>query len=51
MNRIERLWKQLHENITRNHCYPKLDSLMQAVRTFLHVVQPFPGSGAALAKV
>lgn len=51
VNRIERLWKQLHENITRNHCYPKLESLMQAVRTFLHVVQPFPGSAPALAKV
>ena len=41
----------LHENITRNHRNPKLDSLLQAVRTFLNVVQPFPGSGAALAKV
>ena len=51
VNRIERLWKQLHDTITRNHRHPTMEALMTAVRKFMHVVQPLPGSGHALAKV
>ncbi len=34
VNRIERLWKQLHDTVTRNHRYKNLDTLMNAVRRF-----------------
>ncbi|MCG3203026.1 MAG: hypothetical protein NFCOHLIN_02929 [Gammaproteobacteria bacterium] len=47
-NRIERLWKQLHDTVTRNHCYQSLDMLMAAVRRFMRVCQLFPGSTPAL---
>lgn len=49
VNHIERLWKALHETVTRNHRYANLDELMQAVRRFLEVCQPFPGNGHAVA--
>ncbi len=49
VNRIERLWKQLHDTVTRNHCCQSLDTLMAAVRRFMRVCQPFPGSAPALA--
>jgi transposase len=49
VNHIERLWKQLHDTVTRNHRYPTLEALMGAVRRFMHVCQPFPGSLPALA--
>jgi len=44
VNVIERLWKQLHEVVTRNHKYTTMKALMQAVRVFMHSVQPFPGN-------
>jgi transposase len=34
-NRIERLWKDLHDNVTRNHCCPSMDKLMAEVRHYL----------------
>ncbi len=49
VNVIERLWKAMHDTITRNHRYTTLDELMRAVRRFLHVAQPFPGNQHALA--
>lgn len=49
VNRIERLWKQLHDTVTRNHRYPTLPALMMAVRRFLRVCQPFPGAQPGLA--
>lgn len=49
VNAIERLWKALHDTVTRNHRHANLDSLMVAVRRFLHVAQPFPGNHHALA--
>lgn len=49
VNRIERLWKALHDTVTRNHRYTTLDQLMRAVRRFLEICQPFPGSDQALA--
>lgn len=49
VNRIERLWKQMHDTVTRNHRYATMEKLMGAVRRFLVVCQPFPGSQPALA--
>ena len=48
VNRIERLWKQLHDNITRNHRYPTMELLMQAVRHFMDAVSPFPGNNTSM---
>jgi transposase len=49
VNRIERLWKALHDTVTRNHRYRTLEELMFAVRRFLKVAEPFPGSGHGIA--
>lgn len=49
VNRIERLWKQLHDTVTRNHRCKDLDTLMNAVRRFMNVCQPFPGNHPGLA--
>lgn len=43
-NVIERLWKQMHDHVTRNHRHPNMESLMAAVFRFLEFVQPFPGT-------
>ena len=50
VNDIEKLWKQLHDNITRNHRFSTIDKLMLAVRAFLREVSPFPGSAPSVAK-
>ena len=50
VNRIERLWKALHDTVTRNHRHSTMDSLMAAVRIFMKAAQPFPGAGQFLAK-
>jgi transposase len=34
-NRIERLWKDLHDNVTRNHRCATMDELMAEVRSYL----------------
>src|SRR5205085_8214867 len=34
-NRIERLWKDLHDNVTRNHTCPNMETLMQRVNDYL----------------
>ena len=34
-NRIERVWKDLHDQVTRNHRHPALDDLMKDVRKFV----------------
>ncbi len=34
-NRIERVWKDLHDQVTRNHRHPVLDKLMKDVRSFV----------------
>ena len=36
-NRIERLWKDLHDNVTRNHRCATMDELMTEVRSYLAV--------------
>jgi len=43
-NRIEGLWKQLHDNVTRNHRHPDMPSLWRDVTDFMKYVQPFPGT-------
>jgi transposase len=34
-NRIERIWKDLHDNVTRNHRCPTMEELMVEVRSYL----------------
>jgi transposase len=34
-NRIERVWQDLHANVTRNHTCPTMVALMRAVRYYL----------------
>jgi len=51
VNVIERLWKQLHDTVTRNHTWPTLRALMAAVRRFLDAAQPFPGAGHGVASL
>lgn len=51
VNHIERLWKQLHDVVTRNHSHNTMGQLMHAVYTFLRVVQPFPGADYVDAKL
>jgi putative transposase len=34
-NKIERVWQDLHANVTRNHTCPDMDSLMVEVRDYL----------------
>jgi len=49
-NPIERLWKQMHDNVTRNHRHLTMQSLWTDVTTFLYDVQPFPGTKASLKR-
>jgi transposase len=34
-NRIERIWKDLHDNVTRNHCCKDMKELMADVYSYL----------------
>jgi transposase len=34
-NRIERIWKDLHDNVTRNHCCKNMEELMAEVYSYL----------------
>ncbi|GEJ56616.1 IS630 family transposase [Anaeromyxobacter diazotrophicus] len=43
-NIIERLWKQLHDHVTRNHTHRAIEPLMEAVDEFIAGAQPFPGT-------
>jgi transposase len=49
-NRIERLWLQLHANVTRNHRCRTIRRLLVKVRRFLRNATPFPGNQPSLAK-
>ena len=49
VNKTERLWKTLHDTVTRNHHQPAMKCLMTDVRRFMHVCQPWPGNTHALA--
>lgn len=48
-NPIERLWGELHANVTRNHKHRSIDTLMNDVDAFLEAATPFPGSRPSLA--
>lgn len=48
-NPIERLWGELHANVTRNHKHKDVDALMRDVDAFLHAATPYPGSRPSLA--
>ena len=50
VNDIEKLWKQLHDVVTRNHRYATMAQLMDAVRAFMRAATPFPGSSPSVAK-
>jgi putative transposase len=41
LNPIERLWKKLHDQVTRNHRFSTMRQLLLAVRSFLRDVVPF----------
>jgi transposase len=49
VNVIERLWKAMHDTVTRNHRCRSMFELCQHVKRFLDVVQPFPGNNHAVA--
>jgi len=50
LNRIERLWGDVHANVTRNHRCKDIDELMDAVDAFLRAAQPYPGSRPSVAR-
>jgi len=50
VNRIERLWKAMHDTVTRNRRYATMDELLATVRGFVRACQPFPGNQHGLAK-
>lgn len=50
-NRVEKLWKQLHETVTRNHRHRTLESLMVAVRSWIEALDKFPNPEARTATV
>ncbi len=50
VNKIELLWKQLHDNITRNHRYSTMNKLMNAVRIFMKSISPYPGTAVQLVR-
>jgi len=43
-NPIERLWKQLHDHVTRNHRHRVIETLVADAVCFLESAQPFPGT-------
>lgn len=49
-NPVERLWKQLHDNVTRNHRCQTIDELMDEVHAFLQAASPFPGAPVAIRR-
>lgn len=49
-NPIERLWGELHANVTRNHRRKAMDELMEDVNAFLNAASPYPGSRPSLSK-
>lgn len=49
-NRIERLWRELHANVTRNHRCRTLKELLRRVAAFLRRVSPYPGTNVSLMR-
>jgi len=50
-NRIEPLWKQLHDHVTRNHQHPDMPSLFVDVQRFMEQIQPFPGTKLSTSRL
>ena len=50
-NPIEGLWKQLHDNVTRNHRHRTMPSLWNDVTQFLCDVQPYPGTQVSSRRI
>jgi hypothetical protein len=44
VNRIEKLWRQLHQTVTRHHMCQTMDELLENVWRFVEAAEPFPGS-------
>ena len=49
-NRIERLWKEVHDNVTRNHRSKPIEELVANGERFLELAQPYPGAKPSLTK-
>jgi transposase len=49
-NRIERLWRELHANVTRNHRCRTLPELLHNVEVFLQHASPYPGTKVSLIR-
>ncbi len=49
-NRIERLWRELHANVTRNHRCRTLSELLHHVEIFLRRASPYPGTKTSLIR-
>lgn len=49
-NPVERLWKQMHDHVTRNHRRTSMDALLADVNRFLDAAQPFPGTKVSTLK-
>ena len=45
---IERLWKQMHDHVTRNRRHRTMKDLLGAIEQFLRNIQPFPGTKVSL---
>ena len=49
-NPIERRWKEVPANVTRNHRCKTIYALLANVEHFLKRAQPYPGAKPSLAK-
>lgn len=49
-NAIERLWRELHANVTRNHRCKNIEALLAHVERFLKYAIPYPGAKPCLAR-
>lgn len=49
-NRIERLWRELHANVTRHHRCATLPELLRRVAAFLRHASPYPGTNTSLLR-
>ena len=50
-NRIERLWRELHANVTRNHRCRTMPELIDKVVHFMKHVAPFPGTRVSTLRI
>jgi transposase len=49
-NPIERLWQDLHANVTRNHRCETIEELMGEVNGYLKAAQPYPANKPSLRR-